>query len=170
MALFTGFVFYTSAPAENMAKPGQAGWQGAEGNGCLVWNPDPRPDETVTWSGPCKENRAAGQGELVWRSPKKTDRYVGEMRDGRRNGRGTAVSPSADRYDGEWVNGQFQGRGYVVTSRGNRYEGEWVSGRLHGRGTFTSKQGDRFEGDWVGGKRVRGKMIYSANIKFSVFH
>jgi hypothetical protein len=116
------------------------------------------------------ENRAAGQGELVWRSPKKTDRYVGEMRDGRRNGRGTAVSPSADRYDGEWVNGQFQGRGYVVTSRGNRYEGEWVSGRLHGRGTFTSKQGDRFEGDWVGGKRVRGKMIYSANIKFSVFH
>lgn len=34
--------------------------------GCLVFNPNPQPNETVTWSGGCVDGNAEGVGEIVW--------------------------------------------------------------------------------------------------------
>jgi hypothetical protein len=69
IAVFAGVAYTIVTAAENMASPEQSGWQAAEGSDCLVWNPNPQAEETVTWSGPCEGNRASGQGELVGRSP-----------------------------------------------------------------------------------------------------
>ena len=156
--LITCITPWVIAAEVKMAKPGQAGWQAAEGDGCLVWNPDPQPDETVTWSGACKGNRASGQGELVWSFPGSTDRYVGEMHDGKRNGKGAAVSPAGDRYEGNWLNGKLNGYGSVVTKKGGTYEGDWVDGRPHGKGVRIYANGDRYEGEFVKGKPTRGEM------------
>ena len=35
--------------------------------GCWLWNPNPQPDETVTWSGGCTGGKRSGKGEEVWR-------------------------------------------------------------------------------------------------------
>jgi hypothetical protein len=32
----------------------------ADQNGCRVWNSNPGSEETVTWSGPCKDGYANG--------------------------------------------------------------------------------------------------------------
>ncbi len=43
----------------------------------------------MTWTGPCKDLFADGQGTLVWRCGGREERYVGPMRDGKAHGRGT---------------------------------------------------------------------------------
>lgn len=34
--------------------------------GCKVWNPNPQPNESVTWSGECINGKAHGNGILIW--------------------------------------------------------------------------------------------------------
>ena len=34
--------------------------------GCYVWNPNPQPEETVTWTGGCSGGFAEGSGSLAW--------------------------------------------------------------------------------------------------------
>lgn len=34
--------------------------------GCKVWNPNPQPNESVTWSGECVDGKANGNGILTW--------------------------------------------------------------------------------------------------------
>jgi hypothetical protein len=38
----------------------------ADANGCRVWDPNPKPNETVTWTGPCVDGFAEGQGIVQW--------------------------------------------------------------------------------------------------------
>jgi hypothetical protein len=40
-------------------------WLAAEESGCQVWNEEPRPGETVTWTGRCLEGKAQGYGALI---------------------------------------------------------------------------------------------------------
>jgi hypothetical protein len=54
-------------PAESRAEPGRPGWKVDARNGCWVWNADPQPGETVTWSGRCPRGPAQGQGRGEWR-------------------------------------------------------------------------------------------------------
>ncbi len=58
-------------------------------DGCLVYSPNPIPNETVTWSGVCVDGKASGFGELTW--------YL--------NGEATGV------YTGEFLEGEPQGKG-----------------------------------------------------------
>ena len=38
----------------------------ADSNGCKIWNPNPKPNETVTWSGACVGGFGSGAGVLQW--------------------------------------------------------------------------------------------------------
>ena len=58
-ALLTGRV--QAAPDED------SGWI-ADKRGCKVANPFPRPGESITWSGECKNGFAQGSGVLQWYS------------------------------------------------------------------------------------------------------
>ena len=75
---------------------------------CKVWNPEPQPNESVTWSGPCKDGFASGRGILLWTE----------------NGKPDAA------FDGEYANGKRNGHGVLVTANGNRIVGEWVNDKL----------------------------------------
>jgi hypothetical protein len=82
--------------------------------GCKVHNPNPKKNETITWSGGCKDGYASGEGTLTWyRSGKSGSQYDGFMKRGRPHGKG--------KYD-------FGG---VIE------EGQYVEGKLHGPGTRT---------------------------------
>ena len=90
------------------------------------------------------------------------DRYHGQIRNGRRHGRGVFTWPSGDRYEGDFVNGKRTGRGVYTWPSGDRYEGDFVNGKRTGRGVYTWPSGNRYEGDFVNGKRTgRGVFTYA---------
>ena len=116
-------------------------------------------------------------------------KYVGQMKNGKRNGKGTSYRPDGSKwYDGDWVNGKWQGKGTGYNSdsskcyegdfvNGNvqgkgtwynsdgskRYEGDWVDSKLHGKGTFYYINGDRYTGEWKNDKRDGWGTYYYAD-------
>ena len=79
-------------------------WITATNQPCKLWNPEPQPDESVTWSGDCKDGLATGKGVLKWTENGKPDvEFDGEYRNGKRNGHGVLIAPDGDRVEGVWV-------------------------------------------------------------------
>jgi hypothetical protein len=130
-------------------------WVRTLDGGCLVWDPLPQPEETITWSGACVEGKASGRGTEVSRyrvdGTRKEERYTGDMLGGRLHGHGTLLYDNGDRYEGEYAQSKRVGRGTYTHANGDRYEGEFTNDRRTGRGTFTYHQGGRYEGDFVNG-------------------
>lgn len=124
-------------------------------DGCIVWNTQPRANETATWNGPCVYNTASGYGVLIFQSVKDgqvvASRYEGRMRGGKRHGQGIYVSSNGARYEGGFKNGKRHGRGVYVDAEGNRYEGEVREGKPNGIGILIYADGSRYEGNWVNG-------------------
>ena len=89
--------------------------------------------------------------------------YVGEVKNGQRNGQGTYYFANGDKYEGQFVNGKFHGQGTYYFVYGDRYEGQFVDHKYHGQGTYYVANGDRFEGQFVNGIRHGQGIHYSAN-------
>jgi hypothetical protein len=159
----------------------------ADSNGCKIWDADPQPNETVTWSGACRDGYADGNGVLQWIvdgkpgsrhegafvAGKATGKGVhtyplgikieGEFVDGALLGRVAMTWPDGSRYEGDYVRGGgLTGRGVLTRANGERYEGDFVKGKWSGRGTFTGAQGSRYEGNWLDNKRSgQGSGVYA---------
>ena len=65
------------------------------------------------------------------------------------------------RYVGQVVNGLKEGKGIIYFNNGDRYEGDFRNDKFEGKGIYY-KSGDRYEGDYRNGKR-EGKGIYYYN-------
>jgi hypothetical protein len=152
------------------------GWITATNTDCRIWNPGVPPGWTVTWSGPCQDGVAQGQGVLQWRDAgRPTVRYEGgfragklsghgvmtfasgerresEWRDNNRNGPGVTVYADGNRYVGAYRDDQMSGQGVFAFASGNRYEGAFFDGAFEGHGVKTWPNGDRYEGAWHAGK------------------
>ncbi len=181
------------APKEN----GKGEWKQIKNqSNCLVWNPAPGPNEKVSWTGPCVNGTAEGEGEMAWTSLKdgqwtKGSRYVGMMKAGRQHGRGKSIYSNGDTREANFLNGDINGdviylwtngdsylgewkgsepHGYGVhisASSRRRYEGEWVNGNFYGHGRMFWKDGDTYEGAWVDDKlEGRGKFIEKGDSTF----
>lgn len=110
-----------------------------------------------------------GLGTYLWPNG---DKYVGEWKDGKRNGRGSFIWPEGDRYVGEWKNDKNNGDGnyiysdglsqYIVALTNAEAEGYGcVKGDcVNGLGTYTWLSGAKYVGDFENGKR-NGLGIYS---------
>lgn len=119
----------------------------------------------------CIGNCEDGQGTLTYKSDGSV--YVGEFRNGKKDGYGTITYNSVTRYSGQWKDDEFNGKGthtwldeeYVgdwkkgkkdgygtdVYKNGSKYEGQWKDGFLNGLGTLTSLNGDKYVGEWSNG-------------------
>jgi hypothetical protein len=124
--------------------------------GCLVWNPLPQTDERIEWSGPCVQGVASGSGTQTDRFRDaggwQVERYVGEMRDGRRDGTGTQYYENGDRFEGQFRANLRVGHGTYVHADGSRYDGEFVDDTMSGLGTFTYANGARYSGQFRDGR------------------
>ena len=80
-------------------------------------------------------------------------KYVGEINNGKPNGRGIVTSSDGEKYVGEWKDGEKHGQGTDTYHHGFKYVGEWKDNKKHGQGTYTLTDGNRFEGEWKDGKR-----------------
>ena len=145
---------------------------------CKIWNQVPRSNGIFSWSGECVNGYASGSGtEILYQNGKETERYEGQIKMGKFNGRGTFTygpnSPWAgDKYEGEFVDGKRNGKGTYTYANGDKYEGDFVNGRRNGKGTYTcgpkSKwAGDKYEGDFVDGNfHGRGTYTYANGDKY----
>jgi hypothetical protein len=73
------------------------------------------------------------------------DKYVGEYKDGKRNGRGTYTADGG-KYVGEFKDGKRNGQGTWTYSNGEKYVGEFLRGTRHGQGTLTYADGSKYIG------------------------
>ena len=111
------------------AKPAVAGWTPDAKTGCRVWNTEPAPNETLSWSGGCVNNMADGRGILQWYdNGKPSDRYEGELKAGRHSGYGASAYANGNRYAGMWLNDKAHGQGVYTRRDGSVYDGQWVNG------------------------------------------
>lgn len=118
-------------------------WIADAKTGCKVWNANPSPSESISWSGACANGNATGSGTVQWYLNGKPDsRYEGEYRDGHINGKGTHVSANGNRYEGEYRDDQFNGKGTYVWASGSRYEGEHLNDERRGFGVLSLARGN----------------------------
>src|SRR3954451_17182422 len=75
----------------------------ADKRGCKVANTFPRAGESITWSGPCKDGYADGEGVMQWfLNGKEDDRYEGQISMGWAEGHGVLPKIEGGKYDGQW--------------------------------------------------------------------
>jgi len=91
-------------------------------------------------------------GTSVWR-------YVGNFKDGYKNGRGIDYFPDGAKYEGDFENDKAHGKGIYYYANGDRYEGDFKDDTRTGRGIFYYAYDDRYEGDFED-KRKHGRGIY----------
>ena len=69
------------------------------------------------------------------------EKYVGEYKDGKRNGQGTITWSDGKKYVGEWKNGKRNGQGTQTWLDGRKYVGEYKDGKTW-NGTGYDKNGN----------------------------
>ena len=89
-------------------------------------------------------------------------RYEGEMKDGKREGKGKFYFITGDVYEGEFKNNQKNGKGKYVYCNKDVYEGEYKNGKIHGKGKYTYIEGEEYEGEYKNEKRD-GHGVYKYN-------
>ena len=136
-----------------MAQAQKAGKFVDAGHGCQLWDSDPKPNETYTWAGACRDGLAQGRGVAeMFKDNHPYWRYEGEIRDRKVTGHGVYTWPNGNRYEGEFRDDLRSGRGVFTWPNGDRYEGEFRDGKQNGRGVITWPNGDRYEGEFRDGK------------------
>src|ERR1700738_2588955 len=130
-------------------------WIVDQNSKCKIANAFPSAAETVSWSGPCKDGYAEGQGVAQWSKAKKPTlkKYEGEMRAGFMNGKGLFIQSNGDSLEGTFKDGSLNGQGKAVWFNKNTYEGEWRDGYPSGIGTYVWASGQRYTGQWENGKQ-----------------
>ena len=78
--------------------------------------------------------------------------YVGEYKDGKRNGQGTYTFVDGSKYIGEWRDDKRHGQFTLAFSNGNKHVGEFRDDVPNGQGIFTFADGRKYDGEWKGGK------------------
>lgn len=127
-------------------------WEQDPKTGCQIWSANPLPTQIVQWTGKCLHDKASGRGKATWSlkedAHKVISYYVGQMRDGKRNGSGSQYFSDGARFSGEYQDNYPNGFGIYVSPDGNRYEGKYVEGKMHGQGIRTWPNGDWYEGQF----------------------
>ncbi len=105
---------------------------------CRVWNESPKPQETVTWDGQCKDGYAEGQGTTKWFENRVlVEVSTGVYRDGFQNGQGSTkkACPSNSKNRESLIQGYFwlgglQGFGETIDCNGIKRAGMFSAHEL----------------------------------------
>lgn len=103
-----------------------------------------------TYVGQAEHNIPNGEGQ--WSAPDGS-LYVGDWKNGLRNGTGTQYYPNGSiQYYGDWENDFYNGQGTFTDVDGSSYAGEWLKGKKHGNGvSFRSDGSIEYKCIWVNG-------------------
>ncbi|CAF3486039.1 unnamed protein product [Rotaria sp. Silwood1] len=92
------------------------------------------------------------------------NRYEGELREGKKHGKGKMDYADGNKYIGDWANDVRTGQGVFIWSDGSHYEGQSKDNNMHGKGTFvwgpdSQWAGLKYIGDYIDNKRT-GQGVY----------
>lgn len=111
---------------------------------CSVYNDNPKPGETVEWSGECKEGKAHGQGVLKW----PTYEAYGTMIDGYLEGDAKLQFNNGTIFTGRMKKNAITGSGKWVYSSGLVFNAEYedTENNYVTKGTYLYPDGRKYEG------------------------
>ena len=81
------------------------------------------------------------------------EKYVGEFRNGRRDGQGNYLYPSGLWYSGNFSNDEWKGHGKLTLPSGETFIGNFTNHQINGQGIFTSPDGLFYTGSFYKGQR-----------------
>ena len=105
--------------------------------------------------------------EKVYKNGRK---YIGQFKNGKREGYGIMFFPDGGRYEGNWKDDLADGKGIEYYSNGDRYEGDYYKDEEDGNGVYYYKNGDRIMGDYRNGKMVGKHVKLCANGEIKVIN
>jgi hypothetical protein len=82
------------------------------------------------------------------------DAYEGEVRSGKKEGKGKYMFSNGAVYEGEFRNDKYDGHGKLTRADGAVYEGEFMDGKKHGKGKYTPFNGAVFGVEYDNGVPV----------------
>ena len=91
------------------------------------------------------------------------DIYEGEWRNGKKEGKGIYYLKDGERYEGDFRNSNFEGKGIYYYNSGNKYDGEWRNDQKEGNGIFYYNSGNRYVGEFRYGKKEGKGIKYYIN-------
>jgi hypothetical protein len=105
--------------------------------------------------GEYKDGRRDGQGTFFFLVDDKFkgDKYVGEYKDGKPNGQGTYTFATGNKYVGEFKDDKPNGQGTYTLANGDKYVGEYKDDKRNGQGTYTFANGNKYVGEYKDDKR-----------------
>jgi len=144
-----------------MVPGGQAGFVSDGADGCWLWASGIRAGATAltaSWSGPCPEGPAEGQGTAVVRwteeGMERAMVYDGTLVHGKNEGQGrltiTAGKDVRVSQEGTFHNDHFVSGRVEIPAAGIVYEGGWSLAHPNGRGRLQIR-GRVLEGNWTNG-------------------
>ena len=143
--------------------PARCEWRVKPGDGyseeVRVWASTKESGMDFLWSGKVNaRHEAEGYGILEWFKPAEPRPevglvYTGEMKSGRRDGRGVALHRSGSKYSGQWSENLKEGKGEFWYQNGDYYAGSFHNDVMHGPGRYFSADGTIFEGTFVADER-----------------
>ena len=110
--------------------------------------------------GQLKEGKFDGKGEL---EIKDVSRYKGEFKNDLPHGKGTIEDfENLYKYEGDWESGYKNGRGVLEFLDGTKYEGEFKNDLYDGNGVLKFSNGNKYEGEFVEGNiKGKGKFVWN---------
>lgn len=108
-----------------------------------------------TYKGSLLKGKFNGRGTIEYNSSSATESYVGQWKNGKRDGYGTLKMRNGDRYVGYFKNGLFDGEGTYYHASGEKYVGGFKNGKYDGKGKEYFANGNlKAEGAYKDGERI----------------
>ena len=105
--------------------------------------------------------------EIIYENGRK---YIGQFKNGKREGYGIMYFPDGGRYEGNWENDLAHGKGIEYYQNGDRYEGNYFKDEEDGEGVYYYKNGDRIMGNYKNGNKVGKHVKLCSNGEIKVFN
>ncbi len=155
--LITGWMVITSLcqctepqPDQPDIAAGQSGYALDTKTGCKVWDIDPRPNDSVTWSGGCEGGFATGFGVQIWyENGIFIERDEGTLIKGKQDGKITTSNGDGNELFTYWKNGVLTGKATYKNANGDVIYGDFVDGHFNGLGVETYANGDKYVGPFT---------------------
>lgn len=128
----------------------------------------------VYYQGEWKNQKRSGLGFLV---EKDGSKYIGNFKDGLKDGKGRLIWPNGDYYEGGFKNNEIHGKGKIFATDGSVVSGKFKMGDLDGDGMQSWKNGSNYTGSFKKlQKNGYGELVlpnhsqYKGHFKNGAFH
>ena len=97
-------------------------------------------------------------------------KYIGQVVNGKAEGKGIAYFNNGDIYEGDCVRGNAEGKGIKHWNKGDRYEGIWRNDKKGEKGIYYYSNGDRRMGDYFNDEPIGRHAYLSKQGEIQVVH